>query len=168
MIAAWTKSGGECTFLSRIGHDYYQLLKATDRSFTKFFELCKGIDIKKQTRRATIKNVHATANRDELRKNMVERLFTLISMRYYSCLLALTKLIMLDDASPSYPALEKLPRGNMGKIMKIWKLHWLVPGDWPEKDDDTAIAAHLCSTTIDNLRCVHQALVAKTLTVVSG
>jgi len=154
--------------LSRIGHDYYQLLKATDRSFTEFFELCKGIDIKKQTRHATIENVQATANRDELRKNVVERLLTLISMCYYSCLLALTKLMMLDDASPSYPALEKLPRGNMGKIMKIRKLHWLVPDDWPEKDDDTAIAARLCLTAIDNLRYVHQALVAKTLTVVSG
>ena len=168
MIAAWTKSGGECTFLSRIGNDYYQLLKVTDRSFTEFFELCKGIDIKKQTRHATIENVQVTANCDELRKNLAERLFTLISMCYYSCLLPLTKLMMLDDAIPSYPALEKLPRGNMGKIMKIRKLRWLVPDDWPEKDDDTAIAARLCSTTIDNLRCLHQALVAKTLTVVSG
>jgi len=168
MIAVWTKSGGACTFLSRIGHDYYQLLKVTDRSFNEFFELCKGIDIKKQTRRATIENVQATANRDELRKNMAERLFTLISMCYYSCLLALTKRMMLDDASPSYPALQKLPRGNMGKIMKIRKLRWLVLDDWPEKDDDRAIAACLCSMTIDNLRCFHQALVAKTLTVVSG
>jgi len=130
--------------------------------------LYKGIDIKKQTRGATIENIQATTNHDELRKNVMERLFTLISMCYYSCLLALTKLMILDDASPSYPTLEKLLRGNMGKIMKIRKLCWLVLDDWPEKDDDTVIAAHLCSTTIDNIRCVHQALVAKMLMVVSG
>lgn len=147
------------------GAAYYKLIVASGRSHDEFMTACEGGGLLKQAVSATNSGYDGCLGRNKLRAEIVILLKELISKSSYASLHG-SMLNYTDSKLPKEGFVNNIPRSRLDDFLKERKLKWKAPPDFGATQEE--ITKYLLLELLGPMKKIHEALKAKTLTLVKG